>query len=79
MSVNWCVSSVLYITCCWCCCFCELLNLSMKMLLLIYCVVQCLLVFHLQDIVLGVDVGLIDASIDVIVVAATFCSNTVGF
>ncbi len=46
--------------------------------LLIYCVVQCLLVFQVRDIVVVVDVGLTDASIVVIVVAATF-ANSVGF
>ncbi len=47
-------------------------------MLLIYCVVQCLLVFQLRDIVVVVDIGATDASIVVIVVAAT-CANTVGF
>ena len=50
----------------------------MNMLLLIYCVVQCLLVFQLRDIMVVVDVGLTDASIVVNVVAATF-ANTDGF
>jgi hypothetical protein len=48
------------------------------MVLLVYCVVQCLLVFQLRDIVVVVDVRLTDASIVVIVVAATF-ANTFGF
>ncbi len=50
----------------------------MNMFLLIYCIVQCLLVFQLRDIVVVVDVGLTDAIIVVIVVATTF-ANTVGF
>ncbi len=50
----------------------------MKRLLLIYCVVQCLLVFQLRDIVVVVDVGLADASIVVIVVVAAF-ANIIGF
>ena len=47
-------------------------------MLLIYCVVQYLLAFLLRDIVVVVDIGLTDASIVVIVVAATF-ANAVGF
>ncbi len=50
----------------------------MNVVLLIYSVVQCLLVFQLRDIVVVVDVGLTDASNVVIVVAATF-ANTAGF